>query len=113
MTEPTVEEFNGNAVKYYSAVVKYDKWLKLELDLYKDIMDKEVFPLTQYLSEHPKYMLAAWGGSSPLVAIKLLKYLEKKLDLANAIITPACEILPETYEKEIQEYLNYKANDKS
>ena len=28
MEKPTVEEFNGNAVKYYAAVVKYNKYLE-------------------------------------------------------------------------------------
>ncbi|NOQ49341.1 MAG: hypothetical protein GQ553_01560 [Nitrosomonadaceae bacterium] len=112
MTEPTVAQFDGDVVKYYAAMAKFAKYVKKELEMYKKIMDEEVFPLTEFLSEHPTYNLAAWGGSSPLVAIKLLKFLEEKLVLANAIINPACEILPDTYEKEIQAYLNHKPNDK-
>ena len=35
------------------------------------------------------------------------RYLERKFELANAIIGPAAEILPETYDKEIKAYYEY------
>jgi hypothetical protein len=58
-------------------VVKYNTYLEHDNEMYKKIMDEEVFSLTKYLSEHTQFQAIAWGSSSPLVAKKLLiKYHE-------------------------------------
>jgi hypothetical protein len=86
-TKPTLEEFDGHAPKYYMAVQEYCKHLESktktlkhtenELEMYKKIMHNEVAPLTAYLSNHQNFMAAAWGSSSIVVALKLLKEYDK------------------------------------
>lgn len=55
-----------------------------EVKYYEKVMDEEVFPLTKYLSEDAKTMVAAWGKSSPLVALKYIKHLEQEVSRLNS-----------------------------
>lgn len=58
-------------------LVNRNRELKRELKLFKKLENEEIYPLTEYLSEHPRFIALKWGGSSIVVALKLLKLYDK------------------------------------
>jgi len=82
MDKPIEKDYK-NWTDYAEAVIEYNKHLEQELKLYKKIMDKEVYPLTKFISENENVNLAAWGSSSCLVAIKYMKHLEEVVETVH------------------------------